>query len=188
MNLRAKLFILAVGSGFAQQLSDLNLRVRLKTNRSSMVVVYPSLCSVNFARMSINSKFHFNHLQQTGIIDKKPVSYSMLANSGFSTQDSSSTQEVESVDILLGNAERYFGNELYTRKLFSYDCTKTEFISDEEEKRRYSYWIESPSGGNYLCILPGKFSFFPTVAHQVHLKVKRLVRFKGLSSNPPTFS
>ena len=178
MNLRAKLFIFAVGSGFEKFLSDLDLRVRLKMYKSAMVVAYPSLWSVNFARMSINTKFHFNHLIQSGALGNTPVSYSMLANSGFSPQEPLGAQEVAGVDDLLETAERYFGDELYARRLLSYDCAKTEFITDQEEKRRYSYWIESPNQGNFMCILPGKFSFFPTVAHQTHLRVKELLDLK----------
>ena len=187
MNLRAKLFIFAVGSGFEKHLSELNLRVRLKTNRSAMVVTYPSLCSINFARMSINSKFHFNHLIQSGMRGDSAVSYSMLANSGFSSPEVPATHEIAGVDDLLETAERYFGDELYAKRLFSYDCAKTEFITDEEEKRRYSYWIESPSQGNFMCILPGKFSFFPTVAHQTHLRVKEWLDLKD-STQPNRFS
>jgi hypothetical protein len=60
--------------------------------------------------------------------------------------------------------------------LHSYDCFKTEFISDEDEKRRYSYWVERK--GNSLCVLPGKFSFFATVAYHAYLEVKNMVGFK----------
>lgn len=187
MNLRAKIFIFAVGSAFDRHLTDLNLRVRLRTNRSSMLVSYPPVCSVNFARMSINSKFHFNHLIQSAIQGEKPVSYSMLANSAFSAQESPGHPDFADVDALLETAERYFGDGLYARRLFSYDCVKTEFITDEEEKRRYSYWIESPAQGNFICVLPGKFSFFPTVAHQTHLRVKEMLDFKD-STEPRQFS
>ena len=97
----------------------------------------------------------------------------MLANSGFSSDNDDVEQEVADVDNLLETAERYFGQkELYSRGLYSYDCVKTEFISEEDEKRRYSYWIEFNPESNHLCVLPGKFSFFPTVAYQTYLKVK----------------
>ena len=61
---------------------------------------------------------------------------------------------------------------------------KTEFISEEEQKRRYSYWIESNPESNYLCVLPGKFSFFPTVAYQAYQRIKTLINFE--ESSPKT--
>ena len=99
----------------------------------------------------------------------------MLANSGYMRDE-----DPEEVDIepILELAERYFGKEkLYDRQLFSYECMKTEFISEEEQKRRYSYWIESNPQSNYLCVLPGKFSFFPTVAYQAYQRIKTLINF-----------
>jgi hypothetical protein len=87
---------------------------------------------------------------------------------------------------LLDAAERYFGREaLYARKLYAYECVKTEFLSAEEEKRRYSYWIEHPRDTNYLSVLPGKFSFFPTVAYQTYLRIKDLLQLDEEVSRKP---
>jgi hypothetical protein len=102
--------------------------------------------------------------------------YSMLANSGYTNDDSSHEVDIEPI---LDSAQRYFGKDkLYRRNLFSYECVKTEFISEEEQKRRYSYWIESRPNSNYMCVLPGKFSFFPTVAFQAYQRIKTLIDFE----------
>jgi hypothetical protein len=73
---------------------------------------------------------------------------------------------------------------LHTGKLYTYECAKTQFLSDEEEKRRYSHWIEHPRGTNYIGVLPGKFSFFPTVAYQTYLRIKELLHLDGAMHRP----
>lgn len=174
--LKAKLFIFAVGADFKILLQQLHLRVRLKMSKSAMVIAAPALATVNFARMSIREKFHFNHFVQQVHDPKESFQYSILANSGFSPEDADVERDVADVDNLLEPAERYFGKkELYLRRLYSYDCIKTEFISEEEEQRRYSYWIELNKDSNYISVLPGKFSFFPTVAYQTYLRVRDLL-------------
>jgi hypothetical protein len=184
--LKANLFVFAVGEGFAPFLSDLQLRTRLKRNRSAMVVAEPALMETNFVRMSTKARFHFNHFVQHRKIGGEPLIYSMLANSSYINDDAS--EEVDEVDIepILESAERYFGRDkLYSRRLFSYECVKTEFISEEEQKRRYSYWIESDFNSNYLCVLPGKFSFFPTVAFQAYQRIKKAIAFAECAAQPP---
>ena len=180
-NLKASVFIFAVGSGFKTLLPQLQLRVKVKMNKSVMAVASPSLVNLNFVRMSMKDKFHFNHLAQHANTDRGPVRYSILANSGFSNDgpDLEAAHDVADLDQLLDAAERYFGKEeLYSRRLYSYECIKTEFMSEEEGKRRYSYWIEWNRESNYISVLPGKFSFFPTVAHQTYMKVKECLGFK----------
>ncbi|MGK7915429.1 MAG: FAD-dependent oxidoreductase [Prochloraceae cyanobacterium] len=173
--LKAKLFVFAVGAGFEPFLSDLQVRARLKRSRSAMVVAEPALIDTNFVRMSTKNRFHFNHFLQHQEVEGQNFVYSMLANSGYAGDDPKDDVNIEPI---LESAERYFGKDkLYSRKLFSYECIKTEFISEEEQKRRYSYWIESDPKSNYLCVLPGKFSFFPTVAFQTYQRIKTLLEF-----------
>jgi hypothetical protein len=186
MHLKAKLFVFAVGAGFDRYLDQLNVRARLKISNSAMVVAWPALSSINFARMLIKRKFHFNHLLQCVRGQQGPIQFSMLANSGFVAQDANVEERVADLDALLDAAERYFGREeLYARKLYAYECVKTEFLSAEEEKRRYSYWIEHPRDTNYLSVLPGKFSFFPTVAYQTYLCIKGLLHLDEEVSRKP---
>lgn len=140
-----------------------------------MIVAYPAVCDQNFVRMSTKNPYHFNHFLQRASLPSQPhpLPYSMLANSGYRPD---SDDAVTDIEPLLDSAERYFGAEtLYSRQLWSYDCVKTEFISDDEQKRRYSYWIEADPRSNYLCVLPGKFSFFPTVAVQTFQRLKTLL-------------
>ena len=173
--LKANLFIFAVGDGFAPFLSELQVRARLKSSRSAMVVAYPALVDTNFVRMSTKNRFHFNHFIQHREIGGEKLVYSMLADSGYASNDSRYEVDIEPI---LESAQRYFGKDkLYSRQLFSYECVKTEFMSEEEQKRRYSYWIESDPKSNYLCVLPGKFSFFPTVAFQAYQRIKTLIEF-----------
>ncbi len=173
--LKANLFIFAVGGGFEPFLSELQVRARLKRSRSAMVVAEPALINTNFVRMSTKNRFHFNHFVQHREIGGENLVYSMLADSGYASDDPRSEVDIEPI---LESAQRYFGKDkLYSRKLFSYECIKTEFISEEEQKRRYSYWIESNPNSNYLCVLPGKFSFFPTVAFQAYQRIRTLIKF-----------
>ena len=174
--LKAKLFIFAVGEGFEPFLKDLQVRAKLKRSRSAMVVAYPALVDTNFVRMSTKTRFHFNHFVQQRELGHEKYIYSLLADSGYANDDSNDGVDIEPI---LESAERYFGKEkLYSRQLYSYECVKTEFISPEEQKRRYSYWIESDEDSNYMCVLPGKFSFFPTVAYQAYQRIKTLLDFE----------
>lgn len=182
-HLKARLFIFAVGEGFEHILPQLQVRERLKCSRSAMIVARPALCDFNFVRMSPKTHFHFNHFIQKRAAQDPSHIYSMLANSGYASGESD-----ESVDIepILDSAERYFGRKkLYSRQLFSYECVKTEFLSDDEQKRRYSYWIEFDPNSNFLCVLPGKFSFFPTVAYQVCERIKTLIPFEERPKRSP---
>ena len=185
MHLKAKLFVFAVGAGFERYAQELRVSARLQVSRSAMVVAWPALSTINFARMSIKPKFHFNHLVQHGVAKQGPIQFSMLANSGFLDQEAHVAEKVADIDAILEAAERYFGREaLRTSKLYTYECAKTEFLSEEEEKRRYSYWIERPRDTNYLGVLPGKFSFFPTVAYQTYLRIKELLQLDGAVYRP----
>ncbi|MDJ0903233.1 MAG: FAD-dependent oxidoreductase [Xenococcus sp. MO_188.B8] len=173
--LKANLFVFAVGDGFTPFLSELQVRARLKSSRSAMVVAHPPLVDTNFVRMSTKNKFHFNHFVQHREIGGENFVYSMLADSGYASDDPKDEVDIEPI---LESAQRYFGKDkLYSRQLFSYECVKTEFMSEEEQKRRYSYWIESDPNSNYLCVLPGKFSFFPTVAFQAYQRIRTLIQF-----------
>lgn len=172
-HLKAQIFIFAAGESLGPILEELHLRARLKRNLSAMIVAYPALSEVNFVRMSAKNAFHFNHFVQSVQRRGKKLTYSLLANSGYAGADSPENADIEP---LLDSAERYFGAEaLYNRRLWGYDCVKTELVSDDEQKRRYSYWIESAPNSNYLCVLPGKFSFFPTVALQTFQRLKSLI-------------
>jgi hypothetical protein len=171
-HLKAQAFIFTIGAGFGPILGELQVRAHLKQSRSAMIVAYPALSGLNFVRMSTKNRFHFNHFVQSPQ-GEAGLSYSMLANSGYTNGDS---PEAVDIEPLLDSAERYFGKEnLYRHHLYSYDCIKTEFVSDDEQKRRYSYWIEADPQSNYLCVLPGKFSFFPTVALQAFRRLQTLI-------------
>jgi FAD dependent oxidoreductase len=185
LHLKAKLFVFAVGAGFDRYLQELRLGARLQVSHSAMVVAWPALSTINFARMSIKPKFHFNHLVQCGVGTRGPMQFSMLANSGFLDQDAHVAEKVADIDAILEATERYFGRKaLHASKLYTYECAKTEFLSQEEEKRRYSYWIEHPRDTNYIGVLPGKFSFFPTVAYQTYLRIKELLPLDGAVHRP----
>ena len=177
--LKAKLFVFTVGKGFESFLSDLQIRAKLKRSRSAMVVAQPALSDTNFVRMSTKKKFHFNHFVHNCEIGAEKFVYSLLADSSYTNDDLINEEFEVDIEPILDSAEQYFGkDQLYSRNLFSYECVKTEFISQEEQKRRYSYWIESNPNSNYLCVLPGKFSFFPTVAFQSYRRIKTLINFE----------
>lgn len=182
--LKAKAFIFAVGANFESILATLQVRAKLKRSHSTMIMAYPAVGNHNFVRMSTKNRFHFNHFLQRAHVPgiSEPLRYSMLANSGYSPDGEAAAVDIEP---LLDAAERYFGaNFLYQRRLWAYDCVKTEFISDDEQKRRYSYWIEADPQSNYLCVLPGKFSFFPTVAVQAFQRLQQLWAFKVTAKTP----
>ena len=177
--LKARLFVFAVGKGFEPFLSDLQVLAKLKRSRSAMVVAQPALTDTNFVRMSTKRKFHFNHFLHNCEVGGEKFVYSILADSSYTNDDLVNQEYEVDIEPILDSAERYFGKDkLYSRNLFSYECVKTEFISQEEQKRRYSYWIESNPNSNYLCVLPGKFSFFPTVAFQCYRRIKSLIYFE----------
>jgi hypothetical protein len=176
VHLRAAMFILTAGRGFDQLAKLLDVRREVRAHKSYAVVAYPALSPVNFVRMSPNERYHFNHLNVTGTGKAGLMEYSMLADSGYRRSGAETTEFVHQVDTLLESAQNYFGADaLYARRLHAYECAKTEFIGETEEERRYSYWIECDATRRYASVLPGKFSFFPTVAWQTYQKVKDLL-------------
>ena len=186
VHVRADLFICAVGSGFEQLAPLLKVRSDVRVHKSYTLVAYPALTEMNFARMSPNARYHFNHLHVVATGSRGPIRYSMLADSGYQAGRAETPEFVNCTDLLLELAQRYFGKEaLYRRLLHVYECKKTEFIGDTEEERRYSYWIECDAARRCISVLPGKFSFFPTVAWQTYKKVKELLNPQD-SSNAST--
>jgi hypothetical protein len=62
--------------------------------------------------------------------------------------------------------------------------TATAIRYYEEEKRRYSCWIEHPQGTNDIGVLPGKFSFFHPVAYQKYLRIRALLQLDRILRRP----
>ena len=116
MHLKAKLFVFAVGAGFERYAQELRLSAHLQVSHSAMVVAWPALSTINFARMSIKPKFHFNHLVQRGVGKQGPIQFSMMANSGFLNQHAHVAEKVADIDAILEAAERYFGREALDAK------------------------------------------------------------------------
>jgi hypothetical protein len=253
LHLLANHYIFALGSGFNDEFlrKELGLRLRVETNRSVMAVIHPPLIEQNFVRMDYYPKNHFNHILRslgaTAGDDGTPYNYSMIANSAFDTKDTEMKRIAQSIEALLETACRYFPDTFYhdengkRRDILWYQCNKTEFLSDDERKRNYTYWCEPEFGEaevsfnpkdrilsqverprsiagliskllhlilraeiqekphhkeftikvqatidshvrqilesgrkprNYLCVLPGKFTFFPLLAHQVYLEME----------------
>ena len=184
-HVRARLFIFAVGSGFDHLASLLAVKPSVKVIKSYMVVAYPALTSLSFARMSPKVSFHFNHLYMTGRGAGGKIEYSMLGDSGFGAQGAATTEFLGGTDALIDSAKDYFGMDvIQSRHLFGYECLKTEFIGKSEEERRYSYWVESHEATGCLFVLPGKFSFFPTVALQTFKKVKEQLKLHDTDARP----
>jgi hypothetical protein len=97
MHLKAKLFVFAVGAGFVRYVQELRVSAHLQVSHSAMVVAWTALSTINFARMSIKPKFHFNHLLQRGEGKQGPIQFSMLANSGFLNQDAHVAEKVADI-------------------------------------------------------------------------------------------
>jgi len=113
------------------------------------------------------------------------IEYSMLGDSGFGAQGAATTEFLGGTDALIDSAKDYFGMDvIQSRHLFAYECLKTEFIGKSEEERRYSYWVESNEASACLFVLPGKFSFFPTVALQTYKKVKEQLKLHDTDERP----
>ena len=183
---KAHLFIFAVGSGFEQLSRLVTIRPRVSVHKSYMVIAHPALSDINFARMSPKARFHFNHLRMAGTGSAGRREYSILANSGYAGGGADSSEFTGGTDLLLHSAQSYFGADfLYARQLHAYECLKTEFIGQTDDERRYSYWIDLDEALGCLSVLPGKFSFFPTVALQTYMKVRQqLERFGSHERSP----
>src|SRR2546422_3947086 len=135
--------------------------------------------------MSPKVSFHFNHLYMTGRGAGGQIEYSMLGDSGFGAQGAATTEFLGGTDALIDSAKDYFGMDvIQSRRLFAYECLKTEFIGKSEEERRYSYWVESNDASGGLFVLPGKFFFFPTVALQTYKKGKEQLKLHDTDERP----
>jgi hypothetical protein len=96
-----------------------------------MVVVWPALSTVNFARMSIKPKFHFNHLLQRGEGKQGPIQFSMLANSGFLDQDTHMAEKIADIDAILKACD-------YHSQYPNGDC---ECVRHERPVARPAVWV-----------------------------------------------
>lgn len=67
--------LFAVGARFERYVQELRVSARLQVSHSAMVVAWPALSTINFARMPIKPKFHFNHLLQRGERKQGPSSF-----------------------------------------------------------------------------------------------------------------
>jgi hypothetical protein len=90
-------------------LPQLTLRTQLKVSKSTMIVASPSLTPINFARISVKDKFHFNNIVRQSRLEPRYSEYYMLANSRFCEEDSDVESRVYNADSLLEAAEQYFG-------------------------------------------------------------------------------
>src|SRR3989449_10641598 len=108
--------------------SLLAVKPSVKVIKSYMVVAYPALTSLSFARMSPKVSFHFNHLYMTGRGAGGQIEYSMLGDSGFGAQGAATTEFLGGTDALIDSAKDYFWMDvLQSRHLFAYECLMTEF-------------------------------------------------------------
>src|SRR2546428_5291842 len=103
-----------------------------------MVVAYPALTSLSFARMSPKVSFHFNHLYMTGRGAGGQIEYSMMGDSGFGAQGAATTEFLGGKDALIHSAKDYFWMDvIQSRHPVAYERLETEFIGKSEEERRY---------------------------------------------------
>src|SRR2546428_2067280 len=164
-HVRARLFVFAVGSGFEHLAALLAVKPSVKVIKSYMVVAYPALTSLSFARMSPKVSFHFNHLYMTGRGAGGQIEYSMLGDSGFGAQGAATTEFLGGTDALIDSAKDYFGMDaLQLRHLFAYECLKTEFIGKSEEERRDFHLVSSKESFRCSFLFSGEVFFFPAVA------------------------
>src|SRR3989441_8977194 len=107
-HVRARLFIFAVGSGFDHLASLLAVKPSVKVIKSYMVVAYPALTSLSFARMSPKVSFHFNHLFMTGRGAGGQIEYSMLGDSGFGAPGAATSEFIGGAEAPILLAKGYF--------------------------------------------------------------------------------
>ena len=193
---KARRFIFTVGGGTGSFSEQLGLRVRLSSLRSQIVVCVPALCNANFVRMAVRENFHFNHFCRVlAAGNLEGLRYSLLANSAYtsrsiatrsrSTDSRDETVDLTPADNILDQAARYFGQEtLQNHRLLFYECWKTQVLPGDD-RRCYLYWIQDDRQENYLWVLPGKFSFFPTVAYQVLLRIRDSLKVKESKDSEP---
>ena len=185
---KADFFVVASGANIrdlgGQNLFPTNKKV--KSVQSAMVVVKPALEKLNFVRMALDHRYHFNHFYREYDHEGVRGDYSLLADSGYLEEREGSSSQ--SADHILRQAEKYFGREtLYGRDVYEYGCFKTEYLPEESEKRSYSYWVEYETGDNYVHVLPGKFSLFPSVALQTYRRIMEKNCFGKRQSDWPSW-
>lgn len=158
--------VLALGRSLK---SHLNLSTEVKTVASPLLVVYPSVCSANFAKVSPFNSQTINHIQHKYSDD---ISYSLIGNGCFSAVNKS--QMRSSADKLYHNASCVFENIESAKVSEVYFGYKTEI--NGSLNRQYSPRI-TPIDRNIFGIVPGKFSLAFSLA--VNL-------FKHITNNQPS--
>lgn len=187
LHVKAELFILAAGASIGELMrADMfPLEQRPQTVQSAMVVVKPALTPVNFVRMSLDPARHFNHVHRAFRHEGVSGTYSLLADSGYT--NGGGEPSAHAASHILEEAERYFGRDpLRRHAIYEYACLKTECVPAHEEGRHYSYWVGHKEDENYLCVLPGKFSMFPSVALQTYRQIREKTCFAGRAAAWPS--
>lgn len=162
--------VICAGHGLAKEMNGhVPPSVTIERRRSVMVVSGRALCDGSFVHVGASAEEDFSHLKHP----MSPMhSYSVVADSNSLPLECPEEFEFEAARCLMRKAERFLGEDVWAEQnVRCYSCAKVEAAGGD--RGQYEPWIEASGEGGALCVLPGKFSMFATVAHQVTEELKR---------------
>lgn len=136
-------------------------RARIVTRRSVMVVTGTPLSTSSFVYVGEDNSQDFSHL-----LHPTPTgAYSVIADSN--SLGANADEQHACAEALLRKAERFFGPDVWRdRAHHAYACAKVEAASSGS-RPPLTPWVNSTDERSPICVLPGKFSFFPLMAQAV---------------------
>jgi glycine/D-amino acid oxidase-like deaminating enzyme len=140
--------LFAAGSHLAEILGD---KVKVNVVASPLLVVYPSVCTEHFVRLTPTIDRTVNHL----VHHANGESYSLIGG-GYSANPANPEQMEHCRTQLLAMAERVLPKVKEARYREIYESYKTE-VKSRIGERNYQYLIRELSQRAY-AVVPGKFS------------------------------
>ncbi len=144
----AKRVVYAAGSDLKRLLAQ---QAKVNVVASPLLVVYPSVCSEHFVRLTPFMDRTVNHLLHSA----SGHSYSLIGG-GYSANPEEPNEVEESKGKLLAMAERFLPKVKEARLRETYVSYKTE-VAAQRGERNYQYFIRGLSERTFV-VVPGKFS------------------------------
>jgi glycine/D-amino acid oxidase-like deaminating enzyme len=153
--------LIATGKGLRQHLAG---RLHVEVVVSPLLVAFPHVCGVNFARLTPFMSETVNHLKHPSAQGY----YSLIGGGYFAKPDDA--QEVQRAgEALRARALQVFPRLEQAQLLDTYFSHKTE-ITGGFRKRNYQYRIENIDEDVY-SLLPGKFSLAFSLAVNAYMQI-----------------
>jgi 2-polyprenyl-6-methoxyphenol hydroxylase-like FAD-dependent oxidoreductase len=159
--LRARHVVLAAGGSLARDESFgafAGCGPRVERRRSVMVALSHPLAPRSIVHVGACADDDFSHL----VHGEGPRAFAIIADSAWRGREPDQAADEHAARRLIEKAGVFFGADAIAKVRRSpFSCTKVEALADPTTGAGYAPWIGAADHESPICVLPGKFSFFP---------------------------